>query len=117
MGLDMYLHKKVYQYRRPDGTFTSEMSACTFDNFGRSNGTYLVTQAAYWRKANQIHKWFVDNVCDGNDDCKPYYCGRDKIEELVDICRKILGDLYHKIKLMGHIHQIGAVCGAQQVGE
>lgn len=91
MGLDMYLHKKVYQYRKPDGTLTSDMHAVTFDDYGRSNGTYVVTQAAYWRKANQIHKWFVDNVCDGNDDCKPYYCGRDNIEELVGVCRKVLG--------------------------
>lgn len=93
MGLDMYLHKKVYQYRKPDGTLTSDMSAVTFDDYGRSNGTYVVTQAAYWRKANQIHKWFVDNVCEGNDDCKPYYCGRDKIEELVGVCREVLGVL------------------------
>ena len=90
MGLDMYLHKKVYQYRNPDGTLTSDTSALAFDDFGRSNGTYVVTQAAYWRKANQIHRWFVDNVCEGNDDCKPYYCGKDKVKELVGVCRKVL---------------------------
>lgn len=93
MGLDMYLHKKVYQYRNPDGTLTSDTSALAFDDFGRSNGTYVVTQAAYWRKANQIHRWFVDNVCEGNDDCKPYYCGKDKVKELVGVCRKVLGVL------------------------
>lgn len=93
MGLDMYLHKKVYQYRKPDGAFTSDTDALAFDDYGRSNGVYVVTQAAYWRKANQIHRWFVDNVCEGNDDCKPYYCGKDKIEELVGVCRKVLGVL------------------------
>lgn len=26
-------------------------------------------EVAYWRKANAIHQWFVDNVQDGEDDC------------------------------------------------
>ena len=41
----------------------------------------------------QIHKWFVDNVCEGNDDCKEYYCGKDSIKRLVDVCRSVLGTL------------------------
>ena len=27
-------------------------------------------EVAYWRKSNQIHRWFVDNVQDGIDDCE-----------------------------------------------
>ena len=30
---------------------------------------YEDNQIASWRKANAIHKWFVDNVQDGVDDC------------------------------------------------
>lgn len=37
---------------------------------------------AYWRKANQIHGWFVNEVADGVDDCKPLYVRRDRLEEL-----------------------------------
>lgn len=40
----------------------------------------------YWRKANQIHKWFVDNVQDGNDDCKSYYVSTEDLEKLLNIC-------------------------------
>lgn len=29
-------------------------------------------QVAYWRKANQIHRWFVNIVQGGEDDCNPY---------------------------------------------
>jgi hypothetical protein len=43
----------------------------------------------YWRKANQIHKWFVDNVQKGNDDCKEYYVSEEKIKELYDLCTQI----------------------------
>jgi hypothetical protein len=45
---------------------------------------------AYWRKANQIHNWFVENVQDGNDDCKDYYVSRKQLEELRDTCKAVL---------------------------
>lgn len=43
----------------------------------------------YWRKANQIHKWFVDNVQDGNDDCKSYYVSTEDLEKLLNICKEV----------------------------
>jgi hypothetical protein len=45
---------------------------------------------AYWRKANAIHDWFVKNVQDGEDDCKSYYVGREKLQELHDLCLKVV---------------------------
>ena len=36
----------------------------------------------YWRKANQIHNWMVNNVQDGNDDCGLYEVSIDHILEL-----------------------------------
>ena len=97
MGLDMYLKKRVYQYRKADGTLTHDFKACKFDRFGRSNGTEVSTQAAYWRKANHIHKWFVENVCDGKDDCHEYYCDKDKLVELRGICIDILKTLQGQV--------------------
>ena len=29
-------------------------------------------EAGYWRKANHIHKWIVDNLQDGKDDCQEH---------------------------------------------
>jgi hypothetical protein len=43
----------------------------------------------YWRKANHIHNWFVNNVQDGTDDCKPYYVSREQLTELRDLCMKV----------------------------
>ena len=44
-------------------------------------------QVAYWRKANHIHKWFVDHVQDGNDDCEEYRVTRDQLQLLLDNCK------------------------------
>ncbi len=44
----------------------------------------------YWRKANQIHQWFVDNVQGGEDECNPFPASREKLQELVSICKQIL---------------------------
>lgn len=45
----------------------------------------------YWRKANQIHAWFVDNCAhDGVDDCTPMYPQREQIEELLTLVKNVL---------------------------
>lgn len=44
----------------------------------------------YWRKANAIHNWFVENVQDGVDDCDCYEVSIDQIYDLMECCRKIL---------------------------
>lgn len=43
----------------------------------------------YWRKANHIHNWFVENVQNGNDDCGYYEVTKDKLLELLNIANKI----------------------------
>lgn len=49
-------------------------------------------EVGYWRKANQIHKWFVDNVQEGEDDCKSYYVSRDQLNELKSLCERVLAN-------------------------
>ena len=51
--------------------------------------SYIDEAVGYWRKANQIHKWFVDNVQEGVDDCKEYYVSVEKLKELLDICKEV----------------------------
>jgi len=46
---------------------------------------------AYWRKANQIHNWFVENVQGGEDECNPFDASREKLRELVKACKLVLG--------------------------
>ena len=43
----------------------------------------------YWRKSNQIHKWFVDNVQNGVDDCEYYPVTLDKIYLFADTAKHV----------------------------
>ena len=52
---------------------------------------HIMTEVGYWRKANQIHKWFVENVQDGIDDCDYHReVTEDDLEELLSICQTVL---------------------------
>ncbi len=46
-------------------------------------------QVGYWRKANQIHAWFVENVQGGTDDCNSYEVTKEQLETLLGICKTI----------------------------
>ena len=45
----------------------------------------------YWRKANAIHAYIVDNHAE-DDDCVPIELDRDSIEELRNRCASVLSD-------------------------
>ncbi len=47
-------------------------------------------KVGYWRKANHIHAWFVDNCQDGIDECQTTEVDKKKLEELLSICRIII---------------------------
>lgn len=47
-----------------------------------------------WRKSNHIHKWFIDNVQNGNDDCNSYLFSENKLEEFLEVLKKV--DNIHK---------------------
>jgi len=40
----------------------------------------------YWRKANAIHKWLVDTVQEGKDECQESCVSREQLGELVALC-------------------------------
>ena len=50
-------------------------------------------EVGYWRKANAIHKWFVDNVQDGIDDCRCHRpVTKEDLKTLADLCKGVLDD-------------------------
>lgn len=89
MGLDMYLSKKHYignKWKEPKDQVKLGLPFIKDERLSE-----ITEQVGYWRKANQIHKWFVDNVQDGQDDCKEYYVSREKLEELLKVVTEVLG--------------------------
>ena len=96
MGLDMYLSKRTYvknwEHMGPD-----RQNKITLTTGGKDNASVktnrvsdIIEEVMYWRKANAIHSWFVENVQEGVDDCKEYWVGVEKLQELIDLCSKVV---------------------------
>jgi hypothetical protein len=90
MGLDMFLSAKRYMWYNE--TELANKVGAPLDLPEGIQAEEVSVKAAYWRKANAIHKWFVDNVQDGKDDCESYRVERDQLLELIDICKQIQAD-------------------------
>lgn len=101
MGLDMYLdvRRSVYQSDSEETAklkafMQNEMSGSCLPNADPSDDVFHIGQrVAYWRKANAIHAWFVNNVQDGVDECQESYVGRKHLLELVEKCSTVLDKL------------------------
>jgi hypothetical protein len=54
---------------------------------------HTTEEVAYWRKANAIHKWFVENVQDGEDDCDAHReLTISDLQKLRELARQVLED-------------------------
>jgi len=78
-----YSDAEMYQnLKRQMGLATGDLP---HSNFGT-----LSLEVMYWRKVNAVHDWFVREVQGGEDDCKTYHVDRDKLAELLDICKRVV---------------------------
>ena len=93
MGLDMYLLRKIsivnYDNHKYNINITLNGQPV---NINPENISGITEDIGYWRKANAVHKWFVDNVQDGKDDCGSYYVSKEKLQQLLDACEDVLED-------------------------
>lgn len=96
MGLDMYLSKKTYvknwDFMKPEDLHTVSVLRNNepVPYIQPHRVSYIVESVMYWRKSNQIHNWFVNNVQDGKDDCGEYHVSVDQLKELLGICKNVL---------------------------
>ena len=113
MGLDMYLEgsfstraymsptdadyearqegKEIQLKKSPE--FEEAIAAIGFQNAPiqyQWNHFQYVFPIITWRKANAIHKFFVDEVQEGDDNCERHYVSRETLEELLDRITTIL---------------------------
>lgn len=91
MGLDMYLRANrtmwdVKEEQQEDfiKLFPDIPQGVTIDS--------IKIEVGYWRKSNQIHRWFVTNVQQEVDDCGYYIVDRHDLTELKNLCTRVLED-------------------------
>ena len=95
MGLDQYLTIRkslVGDSRMPQDTkanYDAVISELAMSKVADKNFPFAEVKVSsiYWRKSNQIHKWFVDNVQQGKDDCDEYFVYPHQLIELRDLCK------------------------------
>jgi len=105
MGLDMYLYlrkseyhsggdwrsdeeRKLAKYPKELEPFEEEITKRNFPSVS-SDTDY---QVGYWRKANAIHGWFIDNCAEGVDKCRDIYVSKKEAKDLLTLCDKVLAD-------------------------
>ena len=109
MGLDMYLTATEYISRfdyseKPDGGIDRKENALfekivsdfemadKIDEHGFA-GLEIEFPMGYWRKANQIHQWFVDNIGEGEDNCQKMFVPKSALETLKSTCLEVIADI------------------------
>ncbi len=84
MGLDMYLMRANREEAEGWKNLAADERITIMDQSPW-------TEVCYWRKANQIRQWFVDNCdypADGN--CDEAEVTKENLEALIDTCRKVI---------------------------
>ena len=102
MGLDQYLTAKKYVSKwdysndYKDKAITQEfqdllpMDTPDITKYGQFAGITVEYPVGYWRKANAIHNFFVQEVGEEVDDCREMYVHRDVLVELRSRCSDVL---------------------------
>lgn len=96
----MYLYAE--RYVSSDDTFNADDPAIynfVAKTIGTNNlpkpqfgGMTIKQCVGYWRKANAIHGWFVEELADGVDDCKDIHVSKDDLIRLRDLCVEALAN-------------------------
>ena len=97
MGLDMYLSKRKYvknwDHMKPEEKhqikITKNNKPIDKKYIDPAKISYVIQDVGYWRKANAIHKWFIDN-CSNGEDSREFYVGADDLEKLLKTVNEVL---------------------------
>ena len=131
MGLDQYLTAKKYvskwdysnDYKnkevRQDFTDLLPMDTPDITRYGQFAGITIEYPVGYWRKANAIHNFFVQNVGEDVDDCREMFVHRDVLVDLRERCSWVLQaeDMEEMAKEMGLETVSGFFFGDTEYGD
>ena len=90
MGLDMYIVGKRFLWSTSEEPIKAKIAEAV-ECFGYEPRQVEI-EVMYWRKANAIHKWFVDNIQNGTDDCGEYDVSPEALKKLLGVCKTVLAD-------------------------
>lgn len=96
MGLDMYARRRVYvkqwDHQKPEERFTVriERGGKPVAGIQSDRISAIEEDVMYWRKANHIHGWFVDNVQNGIDDQRTYLVDWADLRKLLNRCERVI---------------------------
>jgi len=99
MGLDMYLkyRKSFHGYEHTSDSDEKEkyhniIEAAGLDGMVTSDSPFVEveTTVIYWRKANAIHGWFVNECGGGVDECQSIPVTREQLVKLRELCFEAL---------------------------
>jgi hypothetical protein len=74
----------------PDIEGVEELNSEVHESGNYTKYLSLTKEIGYWRKANAIHNWFVENCQDGIDECQLSEVSREDLEDLLENCYKVV---------------------------
>jgi hypothetical protein len=120
MGLDMYLkktkrvkglktedyskvNKALGKHKKTPKTLANEniegykpemdeLLSVTYKPYTIFDCIGIFKEVGYWRKANQIHNWFVKSCQGGVDECQLTEVNEGKLKKLLGICENLLAE-------------------------
>lgn len=98
MGLDMYLTTNKYvgawehSNKNEKEAYKKILEVIGMKGVTCESSPHLMVEVTvgYWRKANSIHNWFVENCQDGIDECQKSDVSREQLQLLKETCEKVL---------------------------
>ena len=73
-----------------DENFSKILGLLNIDEKDADRSVEVNVGVGYWRKANAVHNWFVQNVQGGEDNCARYYVSQEQLEQLKADCEDSL---------------------------
>lgn len=94
MGLDMYLTAEKFMSEHFDDKDADRIKSISaqFPELGDCDVQSVIAKVGYWRKANAIHKWFVENTQDGVDECQRTNVSTEQLQSLLDVVNQVIAD-------------------------
>lgn len=89
MGLDMYFYGRKFLWKAEDQPKQAAIAAM-FPEIRGAEITKVEAEFKYWRKANQIHHFFVTHAQDGVDECQETEIDPALLYQLRDTCAAVL---------------------------